>query len=212
MCPHLSALDTLAISLHRRLWRRGLERRAPPRPSFRRRRRWRAERRRCTATCRWGHSIVTASLPLSLTLATALPGTQPSCPHPQAAWKLLADVRMQHGAVPTLSAITAARDASQQQPVAPAAPTASLPAASPEAAAAAAWVRQQLAAGTDRLAALRSTRRCYAAALHLDPRVAGLYGDLAMSYHMEVELAAQHPALQQVRERDQRAQAFINRL
>ncbi|KAG2492147.1 hypothetical protein HYH03_009638 [Edaphochlamys debaryana] len=98
----------------------------------------------------------------------------------QAAWKLLGDVRMQHAAVPTAESVAATRGA--------AASTASLPGASA--------VASGLAAARARLAAVRQGRRAYAAAVHLDPRVSGLYGDLGLSYALELELAQQHPALQ----------------
>ncbi|EFJ47709.1 hypothetical protein VOLCADRAFT_91745 [Volvox carteri f. nagariensis] len=52
-----------------------------------------------------------------------------------------------------------------------------------------------LAAARDRLSQLRLARRAYAAAVHLDPRVAGLWGDLGMSYHLQLELEGQHPGL-----------------
>lgn len=58
-----------------------------------------------------------------------------------------------------------------------------------------ATVNAGLVAARGRLSQLRSARRAYAAAVHLDPRVAGLWGDLGLSYHLQVELEAQHPAL-----------------
>jgi hypothetical protein len=51
------------------------------------------------------------------------------------------------------------------------------------------------AAARERLAQLRAGRRAYASAVHLDPRVAGLWGDMGMSYHLQLELEGQHPAL-----------------
>ncbi|KXZ49813.1 hypothetical protein GPECTOR_19g264 [Gonium pectorale] len=107
----------------------------------------------------------------------------------QAGWKLLGDVRMQHAAVPTLQSVAATRGSV----------VASLPPATAAGSASgtgAAEVRGALDAARARLAALRSGRRAYAAAVHLDPRVAGLWGDLGLSYHLQLELAGQHPELE----------------
>ncbi|GFR41639.1 hypothetical protein Agub_g2370, partial [Astrephomene gubernaculifera] len=93
----------------------------------------------------------------------------------QAGWKLLGDVRMQHAAVPTLESVVAMTHGSSLGPAA---------------------VQSALDAARQRVARLRSARRAYAAALHLDPRVAGLWGDVATSYHLQLEVASQHPELE----------------
>ncbi|GIM10969.1 hypothetical protein Vretimale_14543, partial [Volvox reticuliferus] len=103
----------------------------------------------------------------------------------QAGWKLLGDVRMQHAAVPTLARVKVAATHGSVTPLGIVS----------DGDAAGAAVHEGLTAARDRLAQLRAARRAYAAAVHLDPRVAGLWGDLGMSYHLQLELEGQHPDL-----------------
>ncbi|GIL65160.1 hypothetical protein Vafri_18951, partial [Volvox africanus] len=103
----------------------------------------------------------------------------------QAGWKLLGDIRIQHAAVPTLESIKAVATHGSVTPLG----------IVNGGNAAAVAVQDGLTAARDRLAQLRAARRAYAAAVHLDPRVAELWGDLGMSYHLELELEGQHPDL-----------------